>query len=449
MKNKNRQSELKRVLGSGFAFSACIGGIIGLGILRTPGEITAVFSDPLVYVGLWVVGGLFALMSIGVVAELIGITPRSGGTYVLVKRAYGPYPGFLIGWTDWMSFSATLALKVAVLVEYITLLMPAITNWQTSLAIVIITLFATLQLFSVRLGAGIQQVAALGMGVTVIGFSIALVVGGPVDVAVESVAQTSVGLSDYGLVAAAIIFTYDGWIGASYFGSEIKGGGGVVARACVKSLAIVLVLYVALNAALAYSVPLQSLAGHELALAGALELVFGHGAATVVIVVAILILLAHQNLNFLQAPRILHALSSDGFGTQRASKLGQGGNPVFAVMLTWMLAVILLLSGGFEFLLKLNVLFFIFIYLALLIGVIILRKTEPEVKRPYMAWGHPFTTIVGILGWAVVSIFMTVSSPDSALGAAFMFLVSVPVYLALIKYRGRGDEVSSHPTDQV
>ncbi len=446
--SNNKNSQLKRVLGSGFAFSTCIGGIIGLGILRTPGEITAVFSDPLVYVGLWLLGGLFTLMSIAVVAELVGITPRSGGTYVLVKRAYGPYPGFLIGWADWMSFGATLALKVAVLVEYLALLMPAITQWQTSLAIAITTVFATLQLFSVRLGAGIQQVAALGMGITVIGFSIALVVGGPVDMAVESVAQTSVGLSDYGLVAAAIIFTYDGWIAASYFGSEIKGGGGVVARACVKSVAIILVLYVTLNAALAYSVPLQSLAGHELALAGALELVYGQGAATVVIVIAILILLAHQNLNFLQGPRILHALSSDGFGTQRASGVGQGGNPVFAVMLTWMLAVILLMSGSFEFLLNLNVLFFVFIYLALLIGVIILRKTEPEVERPYKAWGHPVTTIIAILGWAVVSIFMTVSAPESALSAAFMFLVSIPVYLALVKYRGKGEVATSNPGKQ-
>ena len=434
--NNNDRTQLKRILGSGFAFSACIGGIIGLGILRTPGEITAVFSDPFTYVSLWLLGGIFALMSIGVLAELVGITPRSGGSYVLVRKAYGPYPGFLIGWADWLSYSATLALKVAVLVEYLSLLLPGIAGWKTSVAVVIITIFGTLQLSSVRLGAGIQQVAAMGMGITVVGFSIALVVGGPADVVLEATVPTAIGLSDYGLVAAAIIFTYAGWIGATYFGSEINGGSGVVARACVKSVAIILVLYVALNAALAYSVPLQALAGHELALSAALELVFGSGAATVVIVIAILILLAHLNLNFMQAPRILHALSSDGFGTQLASNIGQGGNPVFAVMLTWMLSVILLLSGGFEFLLNLNVLFFIFIYLALLIGVVILRKREPDLERPFQAWGHPVTTVICILGWAVVSIFMTVSAPESALSAAFMFLISIPIYLALVRYRG-------------
>ena len=89
------------------------------------------------YVGLWLLGGVFALMSVSVIAELVGITPRSGGVYVLIKRAFGPYPGFLIGWTDWLSFAATLALKATVLVEYMALLMPAIGGWQTPMAVMI------------------------------------------------------------------------------------------------------------------------------------------------------------------------------------------------------------------------------------------------------------------------------------------------------------------------
>ena len=111
MDSDSKTPQLKRVLSKSFALSACVGGIIGLGILRTPGEIAAVFPDPVTYVALWLLGGLFALMSISVIAELVGVTPRSGGVYVLIKRAFGPYPGFLIGWTDWLSFGATLALK--------------------------------------------------------------------------------------------------------------------------------------------------------------------------------------------------------------------------------------------------------------------------------------------------------------------------------------------------
>ena len=91
-----------------------VGGIIGLGILRTPGEVAAVVSDPLMFVLLWLLGGLFILLSAATAAELVGMTPRSGGTYVLMRRAYGPFPGFVIGWVDWLSFVGDIALKAVV-----------------------------------------------------------------------------------------------------------------------------------------------------------------------------------------------------------------------------------------------------------------------------------------------------------------------------------------------
>ncbi len=439
----SQKNQFKRVLGNGFAISACVGGIIGLGILRTPGEIAAVFSDPYIYVGLWVLGGAFVMMSVGVVAELVGITPRTGGVYVLVKRAFGPYPGFLMGWTDWLSFGATLALKATVLVEYTILLVPDIARWQVPVTIMITTFFAVLQLLGVRLGAGIQQVAAAGMAITVVGLSLALLFADPVAATPGLAAANARELSDYGLVAAAIIFTYDGWVGASYFGGEIKGGGGPVARACVRSMFIILFLYISLGAALAFSVPLAQLAGHDLALSAALDIAFGAGSGTVVIVVAILILLAHQNLNYLQGPRILYALSLDGLGTRRATNIGQHGNPVFAVVITWLLAVLLILSGGFNFLLNLNVLFFVFLYVALLLGVIRLRTLEPEAERPYLAWGHPYTTVFCIAGWLLVSIFMAVSAPETAVAAVIMVAISLPVYFGLLRYRAGSGELPS------
>ena len=147
--------------------------------------------------------------------------------------------------------------------------------------------------------------------------------------------------------------------------------------------------------------------------------------------------LAHQNLNYLQGPRILFALSEDGLGTRKAARVGSRGNPVFAVIVTWALAVFLILMGGFEFLLNFNVLLFVFLYVALLFGVVRLRKKEPGLERPYRAWGHPYTSWAGILGWTSVSIFMTISAPESALSAAAMVAISIPVYWGLKKFRSR------------
>jgi APA family basic amino acid/polyamine antiporter len=435
MESASEPTQFKRVLSSSFAISVCVGGIIGLGILRTPGEIAAVVPDPFMYVLLWLLGGLFALLSISVIAELVAVSPRSGGVYVLIKRAYGPYAGFLIGWADWLSFGASIALKATVLVEYIALLIPSISGFHTSLTVLITSLFALMQLFGVRLGAGIQQVAATAMAIIVVGLSIALLFATSTPGSSEILLPSTPGLSEFGLVAAGIIFTYDGWMGASYFGGEIKGGGGAVARACVKSVAIVLLLYVTLNAVLAFSVPLEQLADQELALATALDIAFAPGTGTVVIIAAILILLAHQNLNYLQAPRILFALSEDGFGTKRAARVGPKGNPIFAVVLSWALAVSLILMGGFEFLLNFNVLLFVFIYVALLLGVVRLRKRDPQTPRPYRAWGHPYSTWFCIVGWSLVTAFMMISAPESALSTMMMVAISWPVYFAMVRYR--------------
>jgi APA family basic amino acid/polyamine antiporter len=233
----------RRVLGSGFTLAVVIGGIIGLGILRTPGEVAALVPDPLMFVSLWVLGGLFVLASAVVVAELVGMTPRSGGTYVLVRRAYGPFPGFVIGWVDWLTFVADIAFKSVVVTEFAALLIPAVGQWQTPLAILVSSVFAALQLRGVALGATIQQIAAAALALIVVGFTLALVFAeSAMSGNATLVPHTSNGFGAWSLVIASIIYTYDGWYYAAYFGGEIKGGGGAVARSCIKGTAFVILL---------------------------------------------------------------------------------------------------------------------------------------------------------------------------------------------------------------
>ena len=429
----------RRSLSVGFALAAGVGTIIGLGILRTPGEIAAVFSDPYVYVGLWLVVGLFVLLNISVAAELVGMTPRSGGIYVLVRRALGPYPGFLIGWIDWLSFPAVIALKAVVLAEYLVLLFPVLDSWNKLMAVSITSIFAAMQLRGLAFGARIQQFAAVMMCLILAGISLALIFAEPVAVS-ASAGLSQPTLKQYGLVLAAIVFTYDGWLVAAYFGGEIRGGGGAVAQACIRGVLVILFLYVGLNAVLAFTVPLEQLAGHDLALSAALDIAWGDGTGTFVLIAAIFILLAHQNINYMSAPRTLYALSVDGLGFGNATRIHKGGNPSFAVLLTWLMAVALILMGGFEFLLNLNALFFVVLYVAVMVGVVVLRAKEPDAERPYRAWGHPFSTWLCIFGWLLISGFMAYTAPQSALSAVVMTSVSLPVSFGLSKLR-RGKAV--------
>ena len=424
---------LTRSLPSRFALAVAVGGVIGLGILRGPGEIAAVVPEPSLYLALWFFGGLFVLLSTAVGAELLGMTPRSGGAYPLMRRAYGPYVGFVIGWVDWLSFAADLALKAVVIMEFVAILLPETAAWQTPLAIIVTTVFAAIQLRGISLGALIQQFATAAIGLIIIGLSLVLFfVGAPMAGTTELIPANN-GLSDWSLVIAMIIFTYDGWLYAAYFTGEIKDGAGAVARSCIKGIIVVITLYMLLNIALVKSTGLAALAGSDLALAHALELATSPAAGSVVIFAAILILLTHQNLEYMSGPRILHALAADGLATRRAQKVGKGGNPVFAIVVTWLLSVGLILVGGFEFLLLLSVFFFVPLYLALIVGVLILRKREPDAERPYRAWGHPYSTIVCLFGWTVITLFQAYAERETALYAVAMIAVSWPVYRYLVR----------------
>ncbi len=420
--------DLARTLPARFVLAVVVGGVIGLGILRGPGEIAAVVTDPYLYLALWLFGGLFVLLSTAVVAELLSVTPRSGGAYTLVRRAYGPYAGFVIGWVDWMSFAADLALKAVVIIEFVAVLFPEAAEWRTQLAIVTTTVFAAIQLRGIRLGALIQEFATTLIGLVIVVLSLVLFFVEAPAAGTTELAPGNNALSDWSLVIATIIFTYDGWLYASYFSGETKGGAGAAARSCIKGMVVVIALYMLLNAALVKSTDLAALAGSDLAMARALELANYPAAGSLIVVAAILILLSHQNLEYMGGPRILHALATDGLATRRAQKIGKGGNPVAAVVITWLLSVGLILVGGFDFLLLLCVFFFVPLYLAMIVGVLILRKREPDAERPYQAWGHPYSTIVCLTGWTIVTLFQGYVERETALYAVAMVAVSWPVY---------------------
>ena len=428
-----KDGNLTRALPSRFVLAVTVGGVIGLGILRGPGEIAEVVTDSSLYLALWLFAGLFVLLSTAVSAELVGMTPRSGGFYSLIRRAYGPYAGFVIGWAYWLTYAADLALKAVVIIEFVTILFPESAAWSTSLAITVTTVFAAIQLRGIGLGALIQETATSLIGLVVIGLALVLFLAAAPGAGATNPMPADNSLNDWSLVIATIVFTYDGWLYAAYFTGEIRGGPGAVARSCIKAMVVVIVLYMLLNLALVKSVGLASLAGSDLALARALELAIHPAAGTVIVTAAILILLSHQNLEYMSGPRILQALAVDGFLARRAQDVGKGGNPVFAVLITWLVSVGLILLGGFEFLLLFSVFLFVPLYLALIIGVLILRKREPKAERPYRAWGHPYGTVVCVIGWTIVTLFQAYVERETALYAVAMVAVSWPVYRYLVR----------------
>src|SRR5712691_4521889 len=161
MSERANQGTLLRVLGVGFGLAVTIGGTIRMGILRTPGDVAKQLPTPTLFIGIWILGGVYALLGTISVAELGAMIPRSGGWYVFIHRAMGNYPGFVVGWSDWLSTCGTLAVIAMVVGEYTAVLVPPLSGRDKPVALAIVLLFAALQWRGIRWGSFTQNLTSL------------------------------------------------------------------------------------------------------------------------------------------------------------------------------------------------------------------------------------------------------------------------------------------------
>src|SRR5918912_876844 len=156
-----RRGHLLRVLGVVFGMAVTVGITIGMGILRTPGDVAKQLPNVWLFLGVWALGGLYALLGTVSVAELGTMIPRSGGWYVFVRRALGEYPAFVVGWSDWLSTCGTVAIVALVIGEYAEALVPALAGRKVWVASSVTTGFALLQWRGVRWGSRSQELTSL------------------------------------------------------------------------------------------------------------------------------------------------------------------------------------------------------------------------------------------------------------------------------------------------
>src|SRR5918911_4587422 len=217
-----RRGRLLRVLGISFGLAVTIGGVIGMGILRTPGEVAAQLPRPWLFIGVWLVGGLYALLGTINVAELGAMLPRDGGFYVYARRALGPYAGFVVGWSDWLSTCGTTAAVSILIADYAGELFPALAGRSTLVALFITVSVAVLQWRGIHWGSRFQNLTSLFKALAFVALVAAcFILGG--DGARGTGTETPAPAAALPLLPAlmlalqAVIYTYDGWSGVIYF----------------------------------------------------------------------------------------------------------------------------------------------------------------------------------------------------------------------------------------
>lgn len=429
--------QLLAVLGVGFGIAVTIGNAVGAGILRTPGVIAEHLQTWGPFLIVWVVGALYALLGANALAELGTLVPRSGGQYVFVRHGLGDYPGFVVGWSDWVSTCGTTAAVAIVVGEYTISLFPQARTQQV-VALTVVAIFTLVQWLGVRAGGAVQNATSIIKALALVLFIVVCFWLGarapfaPTHVTTESERSLFVAFI---LALQSVIYTYDGWSAVIYFSEEVKDHGRSIPRAMLSSVVTIGVLYVLINIAFLSVVSLPTIAGSNFAAGVVVERLFGTAGHNILRILVVLVLLSAVSSNVLMAPRVLFAMASDGLFWRGAREVNRGGTPDIALLISSMLAAAFIVTGTFETVIAKLAFFFVANYTLSFVALFVLRLRAPNAPRPYRAWGHPVTTIIALLASVAFLGGAVMSDPISSVHALGLLLLSVPIYLLIRRKR--------------
>jgi basic amino acid/polyamine antiporter, APA family len=411
-----------------------VGGIISMGILRMPGQVAEQLPDPWWYMAVWIAAGLFALLGTTAAAELATALPRAGGYYVYAHRAFGPFVGFVSGWTDWLVWCGSITATTFVIMEYLHLLIQDLPDQDVLVAIAMTVAFAMLQWRGVRWGSNIHNVTSIIKTLIflfLIGACFFVDIG---PTAVSDAPAISSGYSIFGAFVISlqgVIYAYDGWVFSAYFSEEVKDPGKNIPKAMFGGILFVIGVYLIINLALLRMLPMEQIAGSELAIGIVVQNLFGPSTQTILTAVFTGFMIIGLNLGFMIASRVVYAMSVDGLFMKKGTTVNEGGTPTNALLATVVAAVIFLVTGTFEDVLAILSFFAVVNYAFLFSALFTLRRNEPDLPRPYRAWGYPWTTGLTLIGSVVFLAGLVMNDTTNSLYAVGLVALSYPVYRIL------------------
>lgn len=228
----------------------------------------------------------------------------------------------------------------------------------------------------------------------------------------------------------SVFYTFDGWHTAAYFSEETTDPAKNLPKSMISGVLVVIAIYLLVNLAILYIMPMDELANSKLAASDAIKLIFGEKSAKVVTLFLTLSIFGMLNAQIMFSPRVIYSMSRDGLFFKAAQKVNSGGTPAIAMPLTGICSILLILSGKetCEKLSDIAVFFFVLCYIAGFASLIMLRKKEPELPRPYKVAGYPFIPyllIVISLLFLIGAVYQDIQSS----GYALIFLVvSYPLF---------------------
>ena len=446
------KGHLLRILGVGFGIAVIIGGTIGSGILRTPGEVAGRLHSPSLILTVWLLGGLYAFLGTVSVVELGTMLPVAGGWYIYSRRSMGPYAGFVVGCSDWMMQTVAVSYLAVAFGEFATQLLPQLAGHVKLTGLALLAVLMLLNWIGLRSGSRTQEISSFLKALALVIFIAAcflLKPAGTVLDATPHAALTRAGSLLAALVLAlqAVIVTYDGWYQAIYFTEEDKDPTKSLPRSSLAAVFACIAIFLLVNLALVYVLPMARLSASQMPLADAAAVVLGARGREFILLVSLLTVVSTINAIVLTTPRILFAIGRDGLMPAWLTSVNRGGTPAAALFTGTVVSAILVISGTFDTLIGIASILFVMVYLSGFISIVVLRRREPQLSRPFKAWFYPWGNLLVLLASAAFLVGAVITDLEDALFTLIFVALTVPAYFLMMRLnRAAAAQESQAPT---
>jgi APA family basic amino acid/polyamine antiporter len=436
-----RRGHLLRILGVGFGLAVGIGNTIGSGILRTPGEVAGYLGSGWLIFAVWLLGGIYALLCSSSVTELGCMLPRAGGWYVYSRRAFGENTGFVVGCCDWTVQSVANAYVAVAFGEFAGQLLPMVAGHVRLLAALALASLALLNWIGLRVGSRAQEIASLAKALGLIALVIAAFTM-PVKAGAASLLPDNLFLHPrsifLGLMLAlqGVVVTYDGWYAPIYFVEEDTDPAKNLPRSMIGTALSCIAIFLLVNAGLFHVLRMDHLAGSPMPTVDAAMLLFGSYGRRFILLIAVIGVISSVNAGLLFAPRILFSMSRDGLLPRSITSVNRGGTPSLALFLCAVTSIAVVLSGSFDTLIAIGSVLYVAVYLSGFASLMILRRNEPDLPRPYKAWWYPWSTVLVLLASAAFLLGSVIGDLKHSLFTAILILLSYVASILIVREKG-------------
>ncbi len=435
---KNNSKCLEKNLGFFSALTLVVGLVIGSGVFFKPHAIyTITGGAPGIGLLIWLLGGILSILGALTTAEVSAAIPKTGGMVEWVRAGFGDTMAFLVGWCQTIVFfPATIAALAVIFAQTAIIMLGWGSETAMPLAVVTIIFLAVMNSISVKLGNGVQVVAGV---VKLIPLAIIIVVGlvhGPsVGNGIANLHPfTSPGTSMTSVLAGGILatlFAYQGWIDGGSIAGEMKNPGKDLPRALIGGLLVIILVYLAINVAYLFVLPADVLMKSDAPAAAVANALFGKLGGTFITVGILISVFGCCGANLFSASRQPYALAqtnalpfSNIFGSTT-----KNGTPAASTMLVTVISCLFALSGQFDFLTNIAVTTIWIFYIMTFATVIILRKKDPSLVRPYKVPFYPIIPILAMAGGLFVVLNQMITNPGQAFIGIGVTLLGLPVFL--------------------